>query len=103
MNVPDCLQLRDSLQAGARRRNHRLRTMQANVDTKLSSQQHRSLYFPDGDDMLCAVSVSDKSTIPCCVHRIVLLFHSLVFRDMFTLFTNFQVNETLDDAPVVRL
>lgn len=62
---------------------------------------HETLYFPDGDIILSVPKHND--TVALRLHRFMLSHHSSVFRDMFSLPPNSQVNETYDGVPVVRM
>lgn len=50
-----------------------------------SRTRHPSLYFEDGDVILCANATDDiPHQVIFRVHRLILCFHSQVFRDMLT-------------------
>lgn len=65
-------------------------------------QRSPSLYFSDGDIILSAFS-GPKTRAVFRVHRIFLSHYSEVFRDMFAVASDDNVQEKYDSIPVVNM
>lgn len=79
--------------------------MDAESTSTPSLKHHDALYFPDGDIVLSADVTKgiSRSTILLRVHRFMLSHNSVIFRDMFSVPTNPEVNEVYDGVSVVRM
>lgn len=77
--------------------------------TSAKRERHPTLYFPDGDIILCAWRTSKPEGFEQLfrVHRFLLTHHSPVFATMFTLplpgAAQQQGDEVYEGAPVVQM
>ncbi|KIP02854.1 hypothetical protein PHLGIDRAFT_42056, partial [Phlebiopsis gigantea 11061_1 CR5-6] len=62
-------------------------------------KHHESLYFPDGDITLPVTN--GEETVLLRLHRFMLSHYSPVFKDMFSLPTSHQIDDTYDGTLVI--
>lgn len=68
---------------------------------QLEARRHPTLYFSAGDVILATQKDGVRHLFR--VHKSILSHNSLVFEDMFALPSSESLNETYDNAPVVRM
>ena len=75
-------------------------------DTHSKLDRHPTVYFPDGDIVLCAATKTSDSLLLFRVDRVYLTRNSSVFRDMLSLSSppaHGHTTEMYDGASVMRL